>query len=213
MLKMPLIDYLHLYASCLPSGLLSTPEEPGLLKIWSSTFWDMFRLPLTLFETQESFRRNEGLGNLPTAKVLMSFGQLKAAPFYFFGEVAGINNHCHFQGYQTSWVIKAKKEDLESALLDETIQSLVTFGHGSRSSLEMHDGVITTREITEIYGERTKKRGFWIQYSCGSPEGLPLGFSVMENPQESCLFYPRDVNSFHRQHLGIPHQNLKSFLI
>ena len=209
---MSLLNQLNMYTSGLPTRLLSTPEEPGLLKVWSSTLIDIFKFPLTIYRTNASFHHNEELGDLPIAAVLASFGRIMSVPFYLTGEAKQINDYCHAQGYQTSWVFGAKKEDLERVLLDDQVQSLVTVGHGSRSSFQLRDSVITTAEIAEIYGNRTRKNGFWVQYSCGSFEGLPLGFSVMENPRESCLFYQNKVNTFHRQHLGIPQHSLHSLI-
>lgn len=124
--------------------------------------------------------------------------------------VAKINSELEESGIRTDWILNAKIKDLKEVLEDENYQSIVTFGHGDRSNWLARDGAISQEEISEFYGNRPKKTGYWFQQSCGSKEGMPLGIDVMQNPEENCKFYRNQVHAAVMMWAGLPKNSLNS---
>jgi len=208
---MPILNRFVEFNSILPSHLRSTASGPGILKYWFQPFIGVFQMPSTIYQTRKSFQRNKELKDLPKTAVLSSYDFLAKVFSYTWREVLGINNWCYEQGTPASWVSNAKISDLEAALLDDNVQSLVTLGHGSRSRLELKDGIVTTEEVNEIYGDKPRKQRVWLQCSCGdSTDELPLGWNVMESPEKNCFFYVRKVNAFDL--IFLPQQNYLTFV-
>ena len=115
-----------------------------------------------------------------------------------------LNRFLNLKGYKADWIFNATKGDLESVLESDKYQSIVTMGHGTMSTWDAYDGLVRQKVISEFYGDRPKKTGYWIQQACGTTKGKPLGIDVMERPRERCRFYLTDVNAMDYNYLGPP---------
>ena len=120
-----------------------------------------------------------------------------------------VNNELCQKGIRAEWFFGATSSDLLNILRDPKYQTIFNIGHGGRSYWRARDRKITQEEISRFYGDLPKKKGKWFQLSCGNLDGLPLGFDVMESPDESCLFYLNSVYNHDMFWRGLPRYNLK----
>ena len=97
------------------------------------------------------------------------------------------------QGVPVDYKHNATSEDLQKVLTDETYQHVVLQGHGSRNSWCARDGTIYTDDINEWMQGLPMKNGYFIQFTCGSQEGEPLGSNVIVDPSKN-LGYTREVH-------------------
>lgn len=88
------------------------------------------------------------------------------------------------KGVRVTFKHGARRQDLYDAIDDPAYQHIVVAGHGSRECWEARDGVVTTRNLETYMTSRQKKEGYWLQHTCGSPRGRPLGAAVMSDPEK-----------------------------
>lgn len=87
----------------------------------------------------------------------------------------------------------ARSDDLKAALQDQAYQNIVVIGHGGRNQWYARDGAVYTEDLDQWMNGLPKKKGYFIQFTCGDEEGRPLGYSVVED-QRKILGYTRSVN-------------------
>ena len=171
------------------------------------------------FSKQNNFRSEHRAAVLINSKEIIEKGALTPGfdvyinTFILNPTAALINNELYRNGIKAEWIFDATKSDLETVLQDDYFQSFVNIGMGSRSEWEAHDGIITTDDIKEIYGDRPKKKGIWIQHTGGRDNGLPLGYHVMENPEQNCFFYENALDGFAMRYFGLPKNTLSSIKV
>ena len=112
------------------------------------------------------------------------------------------------------WNFSANGDDLIDAVRDPAYSSIVCIGHGNREVWQAKDRLVTYDEVTEAFGNRPKKDGVWIQYHCGNDkiDEIPIGYEVMERPEDTCLFYINPVSCADMSWLGRPTTNAKKLL-
>ncbi|MCK4553251.1 hypothetical protein KAT80_03535 [Candidatus Pacearchaeota archaeon] len=94
---------------------------------------------------------------------------------------------------KVSYKHKARSNDLRDVLEDETFQNVVVMGHGGRNCWGARDGIVYTKDINEWMKGLPKKRGYFIQFTCGDEKGKPLGYSVLED-KNKILGYTKPVD-------------------
>jgi len=87
----------------------------------------------------------------------------------------------------------AKSDDLRAVLANEAYQNVVVVGHGGRSQWCSRDGIVYTEDVDGWMEGLPKKTGYFIQFTCGDADGIPLGYSVVEN-RNRILGYTKKVN-------------------
>jgi hypothetical protein len=92
---------------------------------------------------------------------------------------------------------KAKRDDLVRVLKDPTYQHIALIGHGDGSCWEAKDGFVTREDLDYIMAKEgfEKKRGYFLQITCGLPDSTPLGKPVLEDPNK-VLGYTNPTNIF-----------------
>jgi len=112
------------------------------------------------------------------------------------------------------WDFTAKGDDLIDAVRNPDYSSIACVGHGNRELWEATDRIVSYDEVTEAFGNRPKKDGRWIQVHCGndSTNEIPMGYEVMQRPDERCLFYTRPLDSFDMMWNGLPRTNARKLL-
>ena len=87
----------------------------------------------------------------------------------------------------------ARSDDLKKLLADEAYQNIVVIGHGERNKWCARDGTVYTEDLDEWMNGLPKKKGYFIQFTCGDKEGKPLGYSVVED-RSKILGYTKPVH-------------------
>ena len=87
----------------------------------------------------------------------------------------------------------ARSNDLKNVLRDESYQNIVVMGHGGRNCWCARDGEIYTEDVNKWMKGLPKKNGYFIQFTCGDVEGIPLGNSVVKD-KSKILGYTKPVN-------------------
>ncbi len=174
-------------------------------------FTDGFLFPLHIIRNGSSFVKQKLSGRDYHAAVLMGHGIDDTLSYFITSPLAArINNELYKEGVKTDWIFGATRGDLTDILDKDEFQTIVTAGHGDRSTWVANDAEVTQKQISAFYGDRPKKTGYWFQHSCGSMHGNPLGIDVMYKPDERCLFFLNGVNSYDMSWIGLPKNSLKS---
>ena len=79
----------------------------------------------------------------------------------------------------------AASRDLREVLENDTYQSIVVVGQGSRSSWSAKDGVVTTIDLKEWMKDLPLKTGYFLQMTCGNDRGISFGDRVLEDKTKS----------------------------
>jgi len=81
------------------------------------------------------------------------------------------------------WFLRAKSYDLEKVIKDKNCQSIVLVGHGDIDSWQATDREISNSVVKKMMNGVTRKRGEWLQLSCGSDSKyfMKMGELVMED--------------------------------
>ena len=87
----------------------------------------------------------------------------------------------------------ARSGDLREVLANEDYQNVVVMGHGGRSQWCVRDGTVYAEDLDKWMGGLPKKKGYFIQFTCGDEEGKPLGYSVVED-RSKILGYAKPVH-------------------
>ncbi|MBI2451722.1 caspase family protein [Candidatus Pacearchaeota archaeon] len=87
----------------------------------------------------------------------------------------------------------ARSEELKGLLANEDYQNIVVMGHGGKNQWCARDGTVHTEDVDEWMSGLPKKKGYFIQFTCGGEEGRPLGHSVVED-KSKILGYTKPVH-------------------
>jgi hypothetical protein len=132
--------------------------------------------------------RNMNVKNNEYAAVLLSdyaFWQYDywVSPCAFLGSYIPWSNYFNNRNMKVKWFLRAKSNDLEEVVKDRDCQSIVLVGHGDIDSWQATDREISNSIVKKMMKDVPKKRGEWLQLSCGgdSKYFLRMGELVMEN--------------------------------
>jgi len=97
------------------------------------------------------------------------------------------------RGIRVDYKHNARSDDLRELLADEDYQNVVVMGHGGRDRWCARDGTVYTEDLEEWMNGLPRKKGYFIQFTCGDEEGRPLGDSVVED-RSKILGYTQSVD-------------------
>ena len=171
-----------------------------------------FYIPKFSFNNIKSTLDQEAIHLPEKASVLCGADKLLLLDYFVRSNVPyAINKSFNDLGIKVDWHFKATSQDLVNTLYDTSYQSIATLGHGNNDICALADCDITTEDIQEIYQDRPKKKGFWLQFSCGGEGEQPLGYHVMENPRRNCRFFSQTVTVFDMTYCGLPDECLETW--
>lgn len=146
--------------------------------------------------------RNMSIKNNAFAAVLLSdyaFWEYDywASPCAFLGAYIPWTYYFNNRGVKVKWFFRARSNDLEKVIQDKDCQSIVLVGHGSLDCWQATDMLVTNLEVEKMMKGVQKKRGEWLQLSCGVKDAFPMrmGELVMQN-REEVYTYPGSVNVY-----------------
>jgi hypothetical protein len=132
--------------------------------------------------------RNMNIRNNEYAAVLLSdyeFWQYDywASPCAFLGSYIPWSHYFNNRNMKVKWFLRAKSNDLEKVIKDKDCQSIVLVGHRDIDSWQATDKEISNSELAKMMKDLPKKRGEWLQLSCGgdSKYFMKMGELVMED--------------------------------
>lgn len=128
-----------------------------------------------------SLRRFEGW-----ASALAWYGSYPYWTYYF-------NN----RGMKARWYRRAKSTDLEGVIRDKKCVSIVLVGHGSFCLWAASDKDVTNDEVTEYMKGAQKKRGEWLQLTCGVPDIFPVKMGELVMDSSKVYTYDQSINAYY----------------
>ena len=146
--------------------------------------------------------RNMSIKNNEYAAVLLSdyaFWEYDywASPCAFLGAYIPWTYYFNNRDMKVKWFFRAKSTDLDKVIKDKDCQSIVLVGHGSLNCWQATDMVVTNLEVSSMVKGVPKKRGEWLQLSCGVEDVFPvkMGELVMEK-KERVYTYSKPVTTY-----------------
>jgi len=146
--------------------------------------------------------RNMNVKNDEYAAVLLSdhaFWQYDywASPCAFLGAYIPWTHYFNNRSMKVEWIFRAKGRDFQRVLQDKNCQSLVLVGHGDSDCWQATDGEISVIEATAMMEGVPRKRGEWLQLTCGSQNTFfgKMGDRVMQDGKR-VYTYPKPVNTY-----------------
>lgn len=146
--------------------------------------------------------RNMNVENDEYAAVLLSdhaFWEYDywASPCAFLGAYIPWTHYFNNRNMKVKWIFRAKGRDFQKVLQDKDCQSLVLVGHGDSDCWQATDVEISVIEATAMMEGVPKKRGEWLQLTCGSQNTLfgKMGDRVMQD-RKKVYTYPKPVNTY-----------------
>ncbi len=146
--------------------------------------------------------RNVNIKNNEYAAVLLSdyaFWQYDywASPCAFLGSYIPWTYYFNNRNMKVKWFFRAKSHDLEEVIKDKDCQSIVLVGHGDIDSWQATDTEVSNSAVAKMMKDVSKKRGEWLQLSCGSEDVLyiKMGELVMQD-KGKVYTYSKSVTTY-----------------
>ncbi len=119
-----------------------------------------------------------------------------ASPLACFGAYPYWTSYFNNRQMKARWFFRAVSDDLAQVIKDPNCQSIVLVGHGSLNSWRAVDRLVTNDEVEEMMRRQPKKKGEWLQLTCGEEDAYPvkLGDLVME--KERVYNYHGPINFY-----------------
>jgi len=160
--------------------------------------------------------RNSARNTDKQAKILVGGSICERAGLFGMTNIPSILNDYFSLNRKTfpEWNFSATGDDLIDAVRDPEYSSIACIGHGNRELWEAKDRIVTYDEVTEAFGDRKRKKGVWLQYHCGndSIDQIPMGYEIMERPDETCIFYTTSLSNLDMMWNGRPNINARKLV-
>ncbi len=120
-----------------------------------------------------------------------------ASPAAWFGAYPYWTSYFNNRGLKARWILRAKTADFERVVRDEKCVSIVLVGHGSFSMWGATDKDITNDDVSRMMTGRPKKKGEWLQLTCGIDDGFPVKMGELVMDKERVYTYDSAVNAYY----------------
>jgi hypothetical protein len=97
---------------------------------------------------------------------------------------------------RVKWFLRAKGKDLEKVIKDKDCQNIVLVGHGSKNNWQATDTEVTNVEVAKIMRGMPKKKGEWLQLTCGVEDFSPVKMGELVMEREQVYTYGKAVNTY-----------------
>ncbi|HVE12830.1 MAG TPA: hypothetical protein VNI01_05510 [Elusimicrobiota bacterium] len=101
------------------------------------------------------------------------------------------------RGMKARWFLSAKSGDLKAAVRDPRCQSIVLVGHGSFCLWAATDADVTNDEMTAFMKDQPKKKGEWLQLTCGVPDAWPVKLGELVMDPARVYTYAKSINAYY----------------
>lgn len=118
------------------------------------------------------------------------------SPSVIFFAYPFITTYFNNQGLKAYWYLRGRSAHLEKVIKDPLCQSILIVGHGTYHSWQAVDRAVNFKDIKAFMQDLPKKRGEWIQLTCGKDEGYPCKMGELVMSSEKVYTYDREVNSW-----------------
>jgi hypothetical protein len=145
--------------------------------------------------------RNMNINNDEYAAVLLSDYALTkydywASPSAFLGSYLTWSYYFNDRNMKVRWFLRAKSTDLETVIKDRNCQSIVLVGHGSLNIWQATDMVVSNLEVAEMMNGVQKKKGEWLQLTCGVKDFSPVKLGELVMEKERVYTYGNAVTTY-----------------
>ena len=139
----------------------------------SGLSYNYFQIGLNRFKTDGSKR----------AACLVSQGISQEYISIISGTKGQVANFFTERSVRVDYIHQATRGDFRRILEDPKYQHIALIGHGNGSSWTAKDGSVNYGDLDYIMERHQlpKKKGYFLQVTCGLPGAVPLGRSVVED--------------------------------
>jgi hypothetical protein len=145
--------------------------------------------------------RDMSISNDEYAAVLLSDYALTkydywASPSAFLGSYLTWSYYFNNRNMKARWFLRAKSTDLKKVIKDRNCQSIVLVGHGSLNIWQATDMVVSNLEVEEMMNGVQKKKGEWLQLTCGVKDFSPIKMGELVMEKERVYTYGNAVTTY-----------------
>jgi hypothetical protein len=119
-----------------------------------------------------------------------------ASPSAFLGSYIPWTYYFNNKNMKVRWFLRATSKDLEQVIKDRNCQSIVLVGHGSLNSWQATDTDVSNIEVQEMVKGLPKKKGEWLQLSCGVEDVFPVRMGELVMEKERVYTYHKAVTTY-----------------
>lgn len=145
--------------------------------------------------------RNISINSDEYAAVLLSDYALTkydywASPSAFLGSYLSWSYYFNNRNLKVRWVLRATSNDLKKVIKDRDCQSIVIVGHGSLNVWQATDMVVSNLEVEKMMNGVQKKKGEWLQLTCGVKDFSPVRIGELVMEKERVHTYGNAVTTY-----------------
>jgi len=119
-----------------------------------------------------------------------------ASPSAFLGSYISWTYYFNNRNMKTKWFLRAKSTDFERVVKDKKCQSIVLVGHGSKNCWQATDTEVTNIEVEKMMKGLPKKKGEWLQLTCGVEDFTPVKMGVLVMEKDKVHTYDSVVTTY-----------------
>ncbi len=119
-----------------------------------------------------------------------------ASPCAFLGSYIPWSNYFNNRNLKARWFFRAKMADLEKVIKDPQCHSIVLVGHGSANGWQATDAYVSNNEVAVITKDLPKKKGEWLQLSCGDADFTPVMMGELVMERSRVYTYGKQVGTY-----------------
>lgn len=145
---------------------------------------------------RNSFVKSKDYGAVLISDYAVTRFDYWASPLAFFGAYPYWTYYFNNRGMKARWFLRAKSTDLARVIKDSACQSIVLVGHGSFNAWQATNMVVTNAEVEKMMEGARKKRGEWLQLTCGVEDTFPVKMGELVMDKERVYTYNDSVNTY-----------------
>ncbi len=119
-----------------------------------------------------------------------------ASPSAFFGSYITWTYYFNNKDIKVKWFLRAKSTDLKRVIRDVNCQTIVLVGHGSLNTWKATDMVVSNLEVEEMMSGIPKKKGEWLQLTCGEEDFSPVRMGELVMEKEHVFTYGKAATTY-----------------
>ncbi len=119
-----------------------------------------------------------------------------ASPSAFLGSYIPWTHYFNNNNMKVRWYLRAKSTDLKKVIQDTNCQSIVLVGHGSLNTWKATDMIVSNLEVEEMMNGVQKKKGEWLQLTCGEEDFSPVKMGELVMEKERVYTYGNAVTTY-----------------
>lgn len=119
-----------------------------------------------------------------------------ASPSAFLGSYITWTYYFNNKDVKVKWFLRAKSTDLKRVIRDGNCQSIILVGHGSVNTWKATDMVVSNLEVEEMMNGVPKKKGEWLQLTCGEEDFSPVKMGELVMEKEYVHTYGEAVTTY-----------------